>query len=342
MNTRLWSRPLLSAALLFSTASAAYAKDAPSYSITAHIHGEDGGWDYANVDTNLNRLFVARANAVMAVDLATRHVVSTLAVAEHGHQVLVLPEGNEIVSTNGDSNIVRFLDARTGALKAAIKVGEKPDAAIYDPATRLVAVMNADDGTLSLLDPKTHTLVGSITIGGGLEYGVADGAGMLFVNIEDRNQIAVVDMRKRTVVRRITLTGCDGPTGLAMVAGGTRLISACANNVAVVTNPAAGVVTGTMPIGGDPDAVLSDAKRGLAFIPCGKDGVLEMIAAAKPDAIRSLGRIPTAVSAKTGALDPHTGNIYLPSAQLLPAEPGAKRGKSKPGTFEVLVLSPKH
>lgn len=312
----------------------------PKYTITARIAGRDGGWDFANVDRELNRLFVARTDAVMAVDLASGHVTPELAPAKGAHQVLVLSGGGEILETDGATDLARFIDARTGAVKAEVKVGKKPDAALFDPATGLVVVMNSDDGTLSLLDPKARALVGSLDVGGGLEFGVSDGKGRLFVNIEDRNEIAVVDMRSRSVEKRIALTGCEGPTGIAIVAGGARLISACANGMAVVVDPIAGQVTQALVIGKDPDGVLYDARRGLAFIPAGHDGVLEVIAARSPGAVRTLGRIATAVSAKTAALDPRTGKIYLPSAQLFPPEPGAKRGKPKPGTFEVLVISP--
>jgi DNA-binding beta-propeller fold protein YncE len=321
-------------------AHAATRSDLPQYTVSKHIAGRDGGWDFANIDPTLNRLFVARTDAVMAIDLASGKVTDRLAAAQGAHQVLVLKGGQEILETDGATNLARFIDGRTGLVKAEVTVGAKPDAALLDPVTGLVAVMNSDDGTVSLLDPRTRTLVGSINVGGGLEFGIADGRGSLFINIEDRNEIAVVDMKTRSVSRRIPLTGCEGPTGIAMVAGGTRLISACANGIAAVVDPVAGKVTETLAIGGDPDAVLYDARRGLAFIPCGHEGVLEVIAAAKPEAIRHLGRISTAISAKTAALDPRTGKIYLPSAQLFPPAPGAKRGKPKPGTFEVLVLSP--
>jgi hypothetical protein len=117
-------------------------------------------------------------------------------------------------------------------------------------------------------------------------------------------------------------------------------MSACANGVAFVSDPKAKKVTGKFAIGRDPDAVLFDAKRGLAFIPCGGDGVLEIIAAGRVQGIRKIGQILTRVSAKTGALDPRTGKIYLPSARLMPPEPGAKRGKPIPGSFAILVVSP--
>lgn len=94
-----------------------------------------------------------------------------------------------------------------GAILAEIPVGIDPDAALFDHATGLLAVMNAGDGTISLIDPVT---MGQITVGGALEYAVTDGAGTLFVNIEDGNAITRVDLVSRKLLGRIALPGCEG------------------------------------------------------------------------------------------------------------------------------------
>lgn len=312
-----------------------------NYNIVGRISGPDGGWDYANVDPVHGRLYVVRSKAVMAVDLATGTVTPRLAGAEHGHQVLPLPGSDTVLETNGDSNVARLIEGRTGALEAEIPTGRKPDAAFPDPATHQIAVMNAGDGTVTLIDPVARKATGTITVGGGLEFGVADGKGGAYVNVEDRNAIAVLDLRARRVTRTIALTGCEGPTGLALVNGGTRLISACANGKAVVADPGTGKVVATLAIGRDPDAVLVDARRQRAFIPCGGTGTLSVIDIANPARIRVIGTVATQVGARTGALDPSDGRIYLPTATLQAPAPGVKRGLPVPGTFVVLVLAPR-
>jgi YVTN family beta-propeller protein len=211
---------------------------------------------------------------------------------------------------------------------------------LSDPATHQIAVMNAGDGTVTLIDPVARKATGTITVGGGLEFGVADGKGGAYVNVEDRNAIAVLDLRARRVTRTIALTGCEGPTGLALVNGGTRLISACANGKAVVADPGTGKVVATLAIGRDPDAVLVDARRQRAFIPW-RDGHAQRDRHCRPGPIRVIGTVATQVGARTGALDPRDGRIYLPTATLQAPAPGAKRGLPVPGTFVVLVLAPR-
>lgn len=313
---------------------------AKGYKLVDQITGADGGWDYANVDPSRDQLYVARGDSIMAVDLASGAVTAHLAAAEHGHQALPLPDSTDILQTNGTSGMVRLIDGETGQTRAEIATGQDPDAAFYDAVTGQLVIMNAKDGTVALLDRAAGKIVGRIDVGGGLEFGVPDGKGGAFVNIEDGNAIAVLDLRKQAVTKRIALSGCEGPTGLALVNHGTRLISACANGVAVVVDPQAGKVIATLKIGRDPDAVLVDEARQLAFIPCGGSGTLVAIDIAQPDTIHVTGTITTQVGAKTGAIDPRTGRIYLPTATLAPPEPGAKRGKPVPGSFAILVLAP--
>jgi DNA-binding beta-propeller fold protein YncE len=210
---------------------------------------------------------------------------------------------------------------------------------VIDPATGILLVMNAGDGTVSFIDPVKRSLLSSLMVGGSLEVAAADGRGLVYVNVEDRNEVVVIDARTRAIARRYPLIGCEGPTGLAIVAGGTRLMSACANNVAVVSNPAAGTVTHTIAIGKGPDGLLYDSGRGVALVPTG-EGYLEVIAAADPDDIRLIERVATHASARTAALDSRTGRIYLPSADYAAPVAPARRGTQVPGSFQVIVVSP--
>ena len=93
-------------------------------------------------------------------------------------------------------------------------------------------------------------------------------------------------------------------------------------------------------IGGGPDAVILDAGRRLAFIPCGRDGVLEMLSLDTPGGVTRVASIKTEIGARTGALDPVTGAIYLPTARFGPLVPGTKRPPALPSNVHVLVVRP--
>lgn len=326
----------LASGLLAATAAMA---DTPVYKVTDRIAGADGGWDYARVDATRGMLYVARSNAVMLVDLATRKV-SDLAPANGGHQVLPIDHGATVVETDGKSNLTRFIDAVSGKVLAQVPSGIKPDAAFYDDTSGRIAVMSPGNNTITSIDAKTHAVVATMEQTGGLEFAVNNGKGGAFVNLEDEGQVAEVDLAAGKLIRKIAMPGCTGPTGLAKAAGGKRLISACANGVAVVIDAVAGKALVNLPIGTGADAVIVDKKRELAFIPCGGSGTLVALDIHDADHIRVAQVIPTQVGAKTGALDPRDGRIYLPTATLAAPEPGAKRGKPVPGSFVVLVVSP--
>jgi DNA-binding beta-propeller fold protein YncE len=305
-------------------------------SVVQRIAGPDGGWDLLSVDPAHRRLLVARTDGVMAVDLATGAVTPKFVAGARLHSVFAIPGTHLGIATSGQSNTAILFDSATGAVAAEVSTGANPDAAIYEPASKTVWVMNARDGTATIVDPASRKAVGTVTIGGGLELPALDGHGHLFVNVEDRNEIAEVDLARRSVIRHIPLPGCDGPTGLAYLSSGI-LVSACANGVAKLVRAATGAVAGEIAIGPRPDGAFADPARHRAYIPSGGDGTLAVIDTA-PSLPRLIARIPTQQGARTGAVDPATGRVYLPTARFQPPAAAGQRPRMVPGSFEVLVV----
>jgi DNA-binding beta-propeller fold protein YncE len=337
------SRSILGACLLTLAALGALpatARAAPSYAVTDRLKGPDGGWDLASFDAGRARVYLARSGGVTVVDVAAKSL-TTLTIAPgtgRMHAAVPLDGGAMLLVTDGAANVAHLIDAHTGAAISDVSVGQKPDAALFEPASGLAAVMNGHSGDVTLIDPAARKPVATIAIGGSLEIATTDGQGRLFVNVEDQNQIAVIDTRARKLVGRYALAGCDGPTGIAYAANAGVLISSCANKVAKVIDAATGADLGTLTIGAGPDSVLYDPVRKLVFIPCGRDGVLEVIAVAGPKDVSVIQRLPTQIGARTGALDPSSGAIYLPTAKYQPVANG--KPAPTPGTFEILVVTP--
>jgi DNA-binding beta-propeller fold protein YncE len=320
-------------------AGAAPAQTPPTYGVIGRIAAPDGGFDYASFDPAHRRVYVSRTGGVLALDVDTRQVVGHLADAQKAHESLPLDSGATLLVTDSGSNSAHLVDALNGQLLADIPAGQKPDAALFDPATGLAMVMNGHSGDVTLIDPQTRKAVGAIPVGGALEFAVADGLGRVFVNIEDQNQIAVLDTRARAVVGRYALKSCEGPTGLAYAADRGVLIAACANKTAKVIRAADGEDLATLAIGAGPDAVIYDAARHLAFIPCGQDGLLEVLDLRAPGGVAIVQSLKTQRGARVGALDPRSGDLYLPTASYAPSPTGG-RPIAQPGTFTILVVGP--
>jgi YVTN family beta-propeller protein len=316
------------------------AEPAPTYAVVGHVKAPGTRWDYASFDPVKRRVYVATGLSVTTLDVDSGAVNPAFAAGVRLHSAFALPDGATVVTTNGQANTAELIDAG-GAVLATLPTGNKPDAAFYDAATRQVAVMNGHSGDVTLIDPATRTVVGTIAVGGALEFGAADGSGRAFVNVEDKNMVAVLDLKARTVTARYALKGCEGPTGLAYVRSADLVISACANGVAKVVRGATGEEVASLSIGKGPDAVIYDRSRSLAFIPCGEDGVLEVIAVRGPGDVAIVQTVPTQVSARTGAVDEKTGRTYLPAARFGPPAKGAEEGPMIPDSFELLVVAPR-
>jgi len=321
-----------------SSLAAGAAPGSSGLQVVARIAGPDGGWDYASFDPARRRVYVAHGSSVMAIDADSGKVTADFAAGDHLHAVVPVPGTDLIVTTNSGDKSARVLSAADGKLIASIPTADDPDGATYDPSTGLVMVVNGAAGQVTMVDPKAGKSVGVISVPGGLEFPAADGKGRLYINVEDKNEIAVVDIAARKVIARYALAaGCAHPTGLAYVAG-DRLVAACGAGAAEILDAASGRGLASFKIGGFPDAVLYDEGRGLAYIPSALSGTLAVIALSGKDANTIIDTVPTQSGARTGAVDPKTGKIYLPTAQYVLPAPVGKRPSPKPGTFEVLVL----
>ena len=307
-----------------------------AYHVAAQLPAGDGGWDLASVDPADHRLYVARPDGVTAIDLATGRATEKLVPGQRVHAALAIPGTHDVISTNGTSNNALLFDGRTGQIRATIPTGTKPDAAVYDPATRTVWIMDPGSGEVTVVDPATAKVVATVAVGGSLELGAADGRGRMYVNVEDKNEVVVLDTRAKKVVSRFPLAGCEGPTGIAFDPAAGQIVSACANGVAIVSTPA-GRQVASLPIGKGADGAAYDPKRHVVLIPAGRDGNVAVIRLGSKPAVTE--QIPTAVSARTIAIDASTGRAYLPSATLAPAV-GKERPKPVPGTFKVIVVAP--
>jgi DNA-binding beta-propeller fold protein YncE len=332
--------PYVALALLLSLGLHCSARE-PSvhYHISHRVGGPDGLWDYASVDEQSRRLLVGRQGGVLALDLDKPGVASQIFASPVVHQVLPIGHGL-LLATTGESNSLAILQDRPPTLLARVAVtGNDPDSVAYDRKTALAATFNRGSRDVTLIDPAKATVVGSFTLPGAPEFSVADGNGIVYVNIADKAEIAVLDLGLRKVVREIPLTGCREPTGLALDPQTHLLLSACDNGVAKFVTPQ-GREVATLAIGEAPDAAFIDVRRRLAFIPSGGSGTLAVISIADAERISLVQTLKTQPGTRTGAVDPQTGFVYLPAGRLTPPVAPAKWPSVAPGSFEIMIVAP--
>ena len=308
-----------------------------------YVLGGPGGWDMLTIDPAANRLYISRATRVLVMNTLDGSIAGTIADTQGVHGIALAPEFGKGYTSNGRANTVTVFDIASLKTLQTIPVGSNPDCIVYDAASKQVYSFNGRSHDVSVIDPATGTVVATIDAGGKPEFAVADGTGRIFYNIENTAELGVIDSASSRQIAAWPLTGCEGPTGIAIDGARERVFSACDNGVLVVTDAATGKHIAKVPIGKGPDGAAFDAQKGLIFSPNGADGTLTVIRQIDPDHYVTVGSVPTRKSARTMALDPRTHRAYLVAAKFgakpLPTlEEPDPRPPVLEGTFEVLVL----
>jgi DNA-binding beta-propeller fold protein YncE len=304
---------------------------------TLHIGGE-GGMDYITLDAKTNRLYVPRSTHTMVIDADSGKVLADIPGQKHNHGVALVPEAGRGFISDGEGAVVIF-DLKTNAVLGTIKAHPDADGIIYDKASGLVLVVSGDDGVLMTLkpdvDPKTGSLDPDIALGGKPEFLAADGAGRVYVNLEDKNQIAVVDLKARKVLAHWPVAPGGTPVGLSIDLEKHRLFVGCRNpQKLIVMSTDDGKVIADLPITAGVDATRFDGHQ--SFASC-RDGKLHVAAETAPGKFDIQQVVTTALGAKTMDVDPEKHKIYLPTAEFEEAKPGT-RPTAKPGTFMIIVV----
>ncbi|HEY6196634.1 MAG TPA: YncE family protein [Candidatus Eisenbacteria bacterium] len=306
------------------------------------VLGGEGRWDYLAFDGVGHRLFITRSTHVMVVDSDSFRVVGDIPDTPGVHGVALVQDLGRGFTSNGRDTSVTMFDLKTLRPLARIRVGLSPDAIVYDGASRRVFVMNAGSRSASAIDPATGTVVGTIALGGQPEEPACDGAGRMYVNLEDSSQVVRVDTRALKVLGHWSLAPGEGPSGVALDRAHGRLFSGCSNSKLVVSDVEKGSVVATLPIGARVDGAGFDPATGQAFSSNG-EGTLTVVHEDSPASFRVVGNVPTALGARTLALDPGGHRIFVITAKFgetpaaTPEQP-RPRPSIVPGSFELLVL----
>ncbi len=301
--------------------------------------GGDGGWDYLIYEQGAHRLFITRGTHVMVIDTNTLKQVGDIPDLNGIHGVALAPAMNKGFVSNGGDDSVAVFDLKTLKVTDKIKVGGRPDAILYDPFSKHVFTFNAKSQDSTVVDAASGKVLATIALGGKPEFPASDGKGKVFVNIEDKGEIAVIDVKSNTAATRWPLTGCEEPSALAFDVAQGRLFSGCGNKVMAVTDAASGTVVTTVPIGAGVDAGRFNPKTQEIFMSCG-DGTLPVIHEDAPDKYSVKQTVSTARGARTMALNTDTDAVYLVTAQFGEKGPNDRRPPMIPGTFQLLVVKP--
>jgi len=319
---------------------------AQQYAISGRIPLEgDGGWDYLFADSVNGHLYVSHGTEVDMVDLASEKPTGKIAGMKRIHGIAVVNDLHRgFISDGGDDAVVIF-DLQSNAVLQKVPAGKNPDGILYDPYSKRVFAFNGRSNDVTAIDAASGKVSGTIALDGKPEFPVSDGKGNVYANIEDKSEIVQIDPQALKVKKTWPLSPCEEPSGLAIDLEARRLFSVCSNNKMAVVSADSGQVITTVAIGSGPDAAAYDAGRQLVFSSNG-EGTLTVVKQDSADKYTVIANVPTEKSARTMSLDAKSHKIYLSAAQLgatpeATAENPHPRPKMLPGSFHVLVVSPR-
>jgi len=335
------------AAIIVMLISIGWAQQGPTtqpYKVikTAKVGGA-GGFDYVYADVDGRRLYIPRTGPgarVSVFNLDTLDPVGEIPNA-NARGVAVDPKSNHGFCS---SKPVVMWDTKTLATIKTIDVQGNPDGILFDPFNERVYVFSHSAPNATVINAKDGSVAGTIDLGGGPEQAVTDGRGHLYVDIEDKDNIAVVDAKTLTVTAHYGLNGKGGgPGGLAFDVKNHILFAACHDPATmVILNANDGKIITALPIGSGVDGAVFNPATMEAFSSQG-DGTLTVIKENGPASFVVTQNVQTQRTAKTLTLDTKTNKIFLIAAEFTPppTPPPAgrrSRGQMVPDSFSILVV----
>ncbi len=330
---------------VMGVATVTMAANGPTYAVTKALKvGGGGGWDYVTVSDDGKKLYAPRGSHVQVIDTATGKLTADIPGTTKGHGVALVPSVGRGFATFGDGSVIVF-DLETNKVLGTIKTEADCDGIFYDSATQKVILVSGEGNSAWRIDPNvdlaTGKAEGPLKLDGAPESFAFDGQGKAFINLMDKNQVAVVDLNAWKVTDHWGTGPAKQPVGIAYDPATQRLFSSCRSGIMVVMNAQNGMVLSELAIGAGVDATVFDGKR--AFASCG-DGTMAVVGEISPGEYRVVQTVKTEMGARTMIMDHHTHTIYLPTADIDGKPPVVTNGKMPRlkfvnGSFKILVVT---
>jgi hypothetical protein len=343
----------IATAVLTGVGLAQLAPTAGPYKATKTKVGGEGGTDYIYADADARRLYIARTGKDTA--RVTVFNLDTLAPqpdipGTNAHGVVVSTKsGHGFVS----SKPVQMFDSKTLMPIKTIEVMGNPDGMLYDVFNDHVYILSHQAPHVTVINASDGAVLGTMDLGGMPEQAATDGKGHIYIDVEDKENIAVVDAKTMMVTGHYDLTGSGGTcAGLALDAKNNILFAACrmpANMV--ILSATNGKIITTIPINGGTDGALFNPNTMEAF-SSHSDGTLVVIKENSPTSFAVEQVVQTMTGARTSTLDSKTNRILTMASETAPPPapapgtpapaPGGRgggRGQVVPGSFSIVVVS---
>ena len=333
----------LTTVLSFGVSTAAQSAPSQLKEIHRYTLGGTGGWDLMAVDAKARHLFIARSDRLMIVNSDSGKLLAEIGGLNRAHGVALVPNRDRgYVSSGGDNRLVVFDLKSLKTIQDITVTGKNPDAVLFDASTDHVFAFNGGSNSADVIDAASGKILTTISLPGKPELAVTDNHGKVFVNLEDKNAIGLIDAKTNEVITTWPLGSCDEPSGLAIDMKHRRLFSVCANKQMAILSADDGRIVATAPIGDGPDGATFDAASGNAF-SSNSDGTLTVVHENDPNHFSVVANVPTPPRSRTITLDEKTHRVILATAEFdAAAKPTADQPRPRPtvkaGSFGIIIV----
>jgi len=299
-------------------------------------------FDYITVDSAARRVYLSHGTEVKVIDADGGKLIGNISGLKQTHGVALASEFGRGFITDGGQGKVIIFDLETLRVVGEAKAAPDADSIVYDPASKRVFSMNGDSKNSTVIDAKSGNVLGTVDLDGGPEFAVADSTGNVYVNIEDKGEVAAIDSSTLKVKSRWPVAPAGGPTALAIDTQHRRLFSSGREPAMLVVMDADnGKVIQSFPITAGADANVYEPETGLLFVST-RAGMIHIFHEDSPDKFSVVETLKTEFGAKTMGVDTKTHNLFVDTADFGPAAaPTKEQPHPRPaailGTFHVLV-----
>jgi DNA-binding beta-propeller fold protein YncE len=294
-------------------------------------------FDYITVDAEGRRIYVSHGSEVKVLDADDFSVVGTISGLKKCHGVAVVPELGKGFITDGDAASVVVFDMKSLKKTGEIKSYPDTDAIIYDPASKLIFTFNGDSKNSTVIDPAKETVVKALDLGGAPEQAVPDGKGIVFDNIAESNEVAVIDTHSLTIKSRWKVAPAGEPVAITLDQEHRRLFSAGRGPALLVMMDAdSGKVLQSFPISEGVDSNVFDPDSNMVF-SSSRAGKIHVFHEDSAEKLSQFDTIETEYGAKTMAIDPKTHNLFLSTSDFGPPAGPKGRRPAISGTAHLLI-----
>jgi DNA-binding beta-propeller fold protein YncE len=306
---------------------------------TVPLPGITGDFDHFAVDLKGSRLFLAGEDhkTIEVIDLNKSERIRSLTGFGTPHSILYLPDRDEIYVTDGEDGTIKILRGSDYQPVGSIKLVEGADSIGFDRDAKHLFVVTGgkdvplDHSFLSKVDLANQKQVSDIRFESNHVEAMAleKGGPRLFINVTDKNEVAVVDRQSMKVEARWKVGVAQENSPIAFDEHGKRLIIVCRKPATlVVMSSENGSIVSKQPAAARADDVVYDFQNRRVYVP-GGEGYISVFSQQDADHYNLLAKVPSAPGAKTALLVPELNRLFVA------VSPGETKAEARLLVFDV-------